>query len=185
MWFLNFIKLIITIIPSSKACLLNNQQISVYPQTFLQWPRTRSSSLSSIHLGTKHESTPLPLHRETVNALHSGPVYLFPTLPPRSRAMPCVLSACVHLSIRQPQVCTARNRFVRAIMRLELEIPATIGRKLRWINAVRDVWRFYRIWRCRARWRRRWRLETIEKVGIVGVSSDLGPGLVLEVYGGE
>lgn len=113
MWFLNFIKLIITIISSSKACLLNNQQISVHPreQTFLQWPRTRSSSLSSIHLGSTSQP-PSPSIRETVNALHSDPVYLFPTLPPRSRAMPSVLSACVHLSIRQPQVCTARNRFV-------------------------------------------------------------------------
>lgn len=29
------------------------------------------------------------------------------------------------------------------------------------------------------------KITTIEKIGIVGVSSNLDPGLVLEVYGGE
>lgn len=56
--------------------------------------------------------------------------------------------------------------------------------KLRWINAVRDVWSFD-LSDLTMSSAVKTKITTIEKIGIVGVSSNLDPGLVLEVYGGE
>lgn len=138
----------------------------------------------------RHEARVNPpsplLHRETVNAPPLGPGIPFPysTIAIQGHAeFPERLCASFHPATsslhREKPVC-------RAIMRLELEIPATIGRSFDELTPCETYGVLvYRIWLYGARWRRRQRLETIEKVGIVGVSSNLGPGLVLEVYGGE